>query len=220
MKQIFSLIAFLFTFSFLHAQPNIELSLTGSPSLNWMSSELKQIKKGQAILGYDFGINADFYMAENKQYSLGTGILISNAGGELDFQTDETFAFAGEQLQPYTKVKYYIRYLEIPAVIKMKTSQFHRTTFWGQFGLSGMVNIGSKGTSNDAILDKTNINDEVNMFNMALNIGLGFEFDLGGNNAITTGLIFKNGFLDVTSNSDISDKTIMNSLKLNLGIVF
>lgn len=220
MKRIFSAIAFLFVFSFLQAQTDIELSFTGSPSLSWMNSDEKQIEKGQAVLGYDFGINADFFMPGSEQYAFGSGILISNAGGELQFQTDDDFTFAGELLEPYTKVKYYIRYLEIPTVIKMKTSQFHRTTFWGQFGLSSMINIGAKGTSNDEILDRTNISDEVNMFNLALNVGLGFEFDLGGNNAITAGLVFKNGFFDVTSNSEINDKTIMNSLKFKLGIVF
>ena len=220
MKRIFSAIAFLFVFSFLQAQPEVELSFTGSPSLNWMNSDEKHIEKGQAFLGYDFGINADFFMPGSEQYAFGTGILITNTGGELQFQTENDFSFAGEQLAPYTKVKYHIRYLEIPTVIKMKTSQFHRTTFWGQFGLSSMINIGAKGTSNDEILDKTNISDEVNMFNLALNVGLGFDFDLGGNNAVTAGLIFKNGFLDVTSNSDIADKTIINSLLLKLGVVF
>lgn len=220
MKRIFSAAAFLFIFSFIQAQPEVELSFTGSPSLNWMNSDEKQIEKGQAVLGYDFGINADFFLAGNEQYAFGSGILITNAGGELEFQTQDEFSFAGEQLAPSTKVKYYIRYLEIPTIIKMKTSQFHRTTFWGQFGLSSMINIGAKGTSNDAVLDKANISDEVNMFNLALNVGLGFEFDLGGNNAVTAGLVFKNGFLDVTSNADIDDKTIMNSLKLKLGIVF
>jgi len=220
MKRIFSAVLFLFACFSLHAQPKVELSLTGSPSLSWMRSDAKEVKKGQAILGYDFGINADFYFMQSDKYSIGTGFLITGSGGELQYQTNDDFTFAGENLEPYTKVKYHTRYIEIPAVIKMKTSQFHRTTFWGQFGLSNMINIGDKGTSNDRVLDKTDINDEVHLFNMALNVGMGFEFDLGGNNAITTGLVFKNGFFDVTSNSGISDKTIMNTLKLKLGIVF
>lgn len=220
MKRILSTIAFLFIFTLIQAQQNIELSFTGSPSLNWMNSDVKQVSKGQAVLGYDFGINADFFFPASEKYSFGTGILITNAGGELEFQMDENISFADEQLAPNTKVKYHLRYIEIPTVIKMKTSQFHRTTFWGQFGLSSMVNISAKGTSNDEILDKTNISDEVNMFNLALNVGLGFEFDLGGSNALAVGLVFKNGFMDVTSNTDIADKTIMNSLKLKLGIVF
>ncbi|HBL74518.1 MAG: hypothetical protein A2W90_20740 [Bacteroidetes bacterium GWF2_42_66] len=220
MKRILSTGFLVFLFSILQAQPNIELSFTGSPSLNWMSSDTKEVQKGQPVLGYDFGVNVDYYVAQNEQYSISTGIFITNAGGQLEFNTQEQFRFADEYLEPSTKVKYYLRYIEVPALIKMKTSQFHRTTFWGQFGLSGMVNIGAKGTSNDEVLDKTNISDEVNMFNLALNVGLGFEFDLGGNNAFTTGLVFKNGFLDVTSNDDIDDKTIMNSLVLKLGIVF
>ncbi len=220
MKRIFSAIGFLFIFSILHAQSEIGLSFTLSPSLNWMKSDAKEIEKGGDILGYDFGINIDFYLPQSKQYSFRTGILITSTGGELQFQTEDVVNFADETLEPYTKVKCHIRYIEIPTVIRMKTSQFHRTSFWGQFGLSNMVNIGAKGTSNDGVLDKTNISDEVHMFNMALNVGLGFEYDLGGNNAVTAGLIFKNGFFDVTSNSDISDKTIINSLKLKLGIVF
>ncbi|MDX9881960.1 MAG: outer membrane beta-barrel protein [Prolixibacteraceae bacterium] len=220
MKRILLAVLGMFVSSILQAQSGIELSFTGSPSLNWMRSDAKEIEKGQAVLGYDFGINIDFSIAQNERYSVSSGIFITNTGGQLEFHTPEQFRFAGEYLEPSTKVKYYLRYLEVPALIKMETSQFHRTTYWGQFGLSGMINIGAKGTSNDEVLDKTNINDEVNMFNLGLNVGLGMEFDLGGNNAITTGLVFKNGFLDVTSNADISDKTIMNSLVLKLGIVF
>lgn len=220
MKRLFFAVMLLFGAVIAQAQVQIGLSFTGSPSLNWMSSDAKEVVKGQALPGYDFGIHADFFLTPEQRYSLSTGILITNAGGELEYRTESPFRFASETLEPATKVKYLVRYLEIPAAIKMKTSQFHRTTFWGQFGLSGMLNIGAKGTSNDERLNKTNINDEVNMFNLALNVGLGFEYDLGGNNAITTGLVFKNGLVDVTSNKDITDKTIINTLTLNLGIVF
>ncbi len=220
MKRYFFTLMLLCAAVAVMAQSRIGLSFTGSPSLNWMSSDNKQVIKGSSLLGYDFGIHADFFLTEEERYSVTTGILITNAGGELEYRTTAPFRFASEMLEPATKVKYFVRYLEIPAAIKMKTSQFHRTTFWGQFGLSGMLNIGTKGSSNDEVLDKTNINDEVKMFNLALNVGFGFEYDLGGKNAITTGLVFKNGLVDVTSNADISDKTIINSLSLNLGIVF
>jgi hypothetical protein len=92
--------------------------------------------------------------------------------------------------------------------------------YWGEFGLTGMVNIDAKGDSNNGVLKKENIRDEVKLFNVAMNLGLGFDFDLGGSNSITTGLIFQNGLTDVTTNNAFSDKTIVNSLKLKIGLIF
>ena len=83
-----------------------------------------------------------------------------------------------------------------------------------------MVNISAKGDSNNGTLYKTNITDEVNLFNLGMNIGLGFDFDLGGNNSVTAGLIFQNGLLDVTKDNVVADKTVVNSLKLKFGLIF
>lgn len=220
MKNLFFTLILLLTIISVSAQQKAKLSFIASPSLNWMGSDVKEVERGQAVFGYDFGIDADFLFKGSENYSFSTGILITSAGGEMQYQTEESFHFADAVIQPATKIKYELRYVEIPILIKMRTSQFHRNTYWGQFGISGMVNIGAKGTTNDAVLEKTNISDEVNMFNVALNVGLGFEYDLGGNNAITCGIIFKNGFFDITDNKDIDGTTTMNTLKLKLGIVF
>jgi hypothetical protein len=83
-----------------------------------------------------------------------------------------------------------------------------------------MVNIGAKGTSNNGILKKASVADEVNLFNFAMNVGIGFDYDLGGSNSLTTGLVFQNGLLDVTTDNAFSDKTIINSLKFKLGLIF
>jgi hypothetical protein len=83
-----------------------------------------------------------------------------------------------------------------------------------------MINISAKGTSNNGTLSKANINDEVNLFNLAMNVGVGFDYDLGSTNSITAGLIFQNGLLDVTTDNAFTDKTIINSLKLKIGLVF
>jgi hypothetical protein len=113
-----------------------------------------------------------------------------------------------------------MRYVEIPLAIKLKTNQFKRTSYWGQFGFSSMINISAKGDSNNGVLKRDNINDEVNLFNLAMIVGIGYDFDLGGQNSISTGLIFQNGLIDVTTDNVFNDKTIMNSLKLKLGIIF
>jgi len=202
------------------SQKHIRLSFAGDPSVNWMRTSNSDTENGKSILGYDFGLNADCYFSEDERYSFSTGVQISNTGGEISHKSSSDFPFSGQTLSGVSKIKYHIRYVEVPLAIKLKTDQFSRAKYWGLFGMSAMVNIGSKGTSNDGALKKANINDEVNMFNLAMNIGIGFDYDLGGSNAVTTGLIFQNGLMDVTTDNAFSDKTIINSLKLKIGLIF
>lgn len=201
-------------------QKHIRLSFTGSPSVNWLSTNSKVAEHGKSILGYDFGLNADLYFSEDERYSLLTGLLISNTGGELDFQNSKDFNFSGTTLPAASSIKYRLRYVEIPLSLKLKSAQSRRICYWGQFGLTTMVNINARGDSNDGKLKKANISDEINLFNLAMNVGAGFDFDLGGSNSITTGIVFENGLIDVTTDNTFSDKTIINSLKLKISLNF
>lgn len=202
-------------------QKHIKLSFTGSPAINWMSTNNSVVESGNPIFGYDFGVNADFYFSEDERYSFLTGLLITNTGGELNYKNGSDFTFAGETLPASGNIKYKLRYVEIPLCLKLKTDQFTRISYWGQLGITTMINIDSKGFSDDGTLDKTNISDEINLFNLDMNLGIGFDYDLSGNNSFTTGIIFQNGLMDVTSDDDtFTDKTIINSLKLKIGVNF
>jgi hypothetical protein len=53
-----------------------------------------------------------------------------------------------------------------------------------------------------------------------MNLGAGIDYDLNSNNSITAGVVFQNGLIDVTTNNSFSDKTIVNSLKLKIGLNF
>lgn len=203
------------------SQKHVKLSFAGSPSLNWMSSNNPDVGNENPIFGYDFGLSGDLYFSEDERYSFLTGIQISNIGGEIIYHPTSTFQFSGVEFNGPSKIKYRLRYVEIPLSIKLKTDQFHRVRYWGQFGLSTMLNIEAKGYSNNGTLNKANIHSEVNLFNLAMNVGAGFDFDLGGNNSVTAGLIFQNGLIDVTTNNKaFTDKTIINSLKLKIGLIF
>lgn len=202
------------------SQTRMQLSFVGSPSINWMTSDNRIAEREKVVMGYDFGLNGDVFFSENERYSLLTGLLISNIGGEISYRTSAPFNFSGYTLPSLTKIRYRLRYVEIPLSLKLKTDQFHRVRYWGQFGLSAMLNIGARGDSNDRQLVKAKINNEINLFNLAMNVGAGFDFDLGGNNSVTTGLVFQNGLIDVTTDNAFTDKTIVNSLKLKIGLIF
>lgn len=225
MKQIRNKL-WLLAFVILVSQPafsqrKTRLSFTGSPSINWLSSDMQGVESGKTTIGFDYGINADFFFDEENRYAFATGLLINNVRGNLRYYDDAgEIRFAGEKFTSGSQFRYRLKYVEVPLTIKLQTSQFRRWAYWGQFGFSSYVNIMAKGDSDDGLLDKHNIHDEVSLFNLALNIGVGSNFDLGSNNAVTIGLIYKNGFLDVTSNEQFDDKTTLNSVVLKLGLIF
>jgi hypothetical protein len=220
MKRII-LIAVIFTIGLTAwGQTRMQLSFTGSPSINWMSTNNSFVNKEKLTLGYDFGLSGDVFFTENERYSLLTGLQIVNTGGVISYHANEDFKFAGEILKAATQIRYRLRYVEVPLAIKLKTDQFQRVRYWAQFGLSTMVNIGANGDSNDGTFNKSSINSEVKLFNLAMNVGVGFDFDLSGNNAVTAGLVFQNGLVDVTSNNYFTDRTIINSLKFKIGLIF
>lgn len=220
MKRYLISASFVLMVIFAFSQNHVRLAFAVSPSVNWMNPGNADMSRGKPILGYDFGLSSDFYFTEDERYSLASGIQISNIGGEIKYPSGSDFKFSGTFLPGYSKVKYHLRYVEIPLAIKLRTNQFNRTSYWGQFGFSTMINIAAKGDSNNGTLKKANINDEVNLFNLAMIIGLGYDFDLGGGNAISTGLIFQNGLIDVTTDNVFNDHTIINSLKVKVGLIF
>lgn len=221
MKPIISTCLFVFLAVAGFGQKHIRLSFIADPSVNWMRTSNSTVTNGKPALGYDFGLNADCYLTADERYSFSTGIQITNTGGELAYHSGSSgFGFSGANLTASPKIKYQLRYVEIPLNIKLRTDEFNRVYYWGVIGVSGMLNIGSKGTSNDGLLKKANIDDEVNLFNVSMNVGIGFDYDLGGSNSISTGLVFQNGLIDVTTDNAFSDKTIINSLKLKIGLIF
>lgn len=202
------------------SQTRLQLSFTANPSLNWMHTTSRDVTSQEAVAGYDFGIMGDVFFSENENYSLLTGLQVINTGGRIAYRASEPFSFAGAILPQNTEIRYRLRYLDVPLSLKLKTDEFHRVYYWGIFGLSALVNIGANGDSNDGTFKKSDIGEEINMFNVAMNVGVGFDFDLGGSNSLSAGLIFQNGLIDVTTDNYFTDKTIINSLKLRLGLIF
>jgi hypothetical protein len=53
-----------------------------------------------------------------------------------------------------------------------------------------------------------------------MNIGAGFDFDLGSGNALAAGLIFRDGLTDVTKEHYEDGKITANSVVLKLALIF
>ena len=51
-------------------------------------------------------------------------------------------------------------------------------------------------------------------------MGGGVEYDVGGNTALNFGIQYSNGLTDVTNISNLEEKTVFNSVRLVIGVMF
>jgi len=195
-----------------------KFSFMASPQINWMTTNNDAIKTEGAVAGLNTGIELDLFFAEH--YAFSTGLTINNLGGRLVYSDSIYIDSNGSKLMvpPGNTVKYHLQYISLPLGLKFKTIEIGYTTIWVNAGLTPMVNIRARGTSEDGAIDKTNLREETGMFNINYFVEAGVEYSLGGNTAIVGGLGYYPGFMDVTNRS--ADKIYTYSLALVLGILF
>lgn len=214
-----SIVIFLFFVANTTFSQGLRLGFVASPQLSWINSDINKVKTDGNRFGFDFGLNADFFFAKN--YALSTGITINNTGGKLNYSdsvslkaSDSVYKFSGG-----TTIAYKLQYIKLPVSIKLKTNQIGYFTYYGQFGLTPQVLIGAKADVSSYNISDVNIIDEIKFFNLAYNVGGGIEYAVGGSTAITFGVFYTNGFLDVTKNS-VKDKAVVKSVTFKLGVLF
>jgi hypothetical protein len=120
-------------------------------------------------------------------------------------------------LAPGTLVKYRIQYLEVPLAFKFQSNQIGYFEYYAQFGLTGHVRVSANCTIDDQKINKAGCKDEINLFNVGYNIGGGINYYFSKNTAITAGIIYTNGFIDITNNDH---KTLLKSITLKFGVLF
>jgi Outer membrane protein beta-barrel domain len=199
----------------------MSFGIVANPHVSWMKPDITKVEQAGAKVGLNFGLNADFFFAKN--YAFHTGLLINNSGGRLDFKdsidfttTDSTFRIA-----PGSTLKYKLQYIDIPLGLKFKTKQLGYFTYFGQLGITAQVRVSARGSNDDLDINDAGISDEIGLFSVGYHIGGGIEYSLGGTTALMAGIKYTNGFVDVTKDKNkISDKTVLNSVSLQIGILF
>ncbi|MEI6138901.1 MAG: outer membrane beta-barrel protein [Mariniphaga sp.] len=217
MKKLLSVFLLLFLIASTNAQSKFKLTFLASPQVSWMKSDSKEISPDRSFLGFGYGIEGDFYLG-NENYALTTGLTMSSAGGSLIYSP--SINFDGKALPAGTKVEYFIKYVEVPLALKMRSKDFNRTRIFAQFGITNWLNVGTKAATSDLTFQKEGVKGEVKLYNIGLNVGAGLEYDLGHGNSLTGGLVYSNGLLDATSNSTISESTTLKVVRFRLGFVF
>ena len=204
---------------------NFRLGFQTSPHITWMNSSKGDVINQNVKLGIKYGLEADIFLAGFPRYLLNTGLFVSNHTFVAQYAADEKFFIAGAEFGSPVEIRYRLNYIEIPLNIKLRSDQFYRMTFYGQFGLSNLFNISASAESSDGQISGESINNGVadrtiRFYNLCMIMGGGVEYDLGGNTALNVGLQYSNGLTDVTDISNLDEKTVFNSVRLVLGVMF
>ncbi len=208
MQRAFLILIGLILFFNLNAQTGkrTRLGFLLSPQISWLNSDHESVNSNGSKFGYNFGLLVDHFFDTN--YAITTGLTINTSGGKLtyDLQDMDGNAYTSNET-------YQLKYLEIPLGLKLLTNEFHRSRFYGQFGLYGQFNIKAVDENGKSRTD------QIKSFDMGYNLGGGIEYSIGGDTFLTFGLLYHNGILDAT-NHYLSDKTHLNRLVFQFGVIF
>lgn len=239
MKKIFlvTLLAlpFLSTFAQTDVDPKFHFGMRVTPSLCWYRSDNSNVESDGMLFRASYGFVADFKFATN--YAFSTGIDVSYKGGKLK-RTNSTASGDTTTSMLYEE-SLKTRYIEVPLTIRLKTNQIGMVKYYLQAGIAPGFNFKgfTEGTvttqrtatgytnTTEADVDQTDVNDDINLFNLSMVIGGGVEYNLTGTTNLVLGVVFTNGFLDITDKNNTNallqdSKVFANQLGLNIGILF
>jgi hypothetical protein len=198
-----------------------------APNVGWIRGDASSYENDGATVGFSWGFIAEFPAAENYSFSTGFNILFN--GGKLKYPHQIPMSsFSG----PGTLArKYNLKYLELPMMLKLHTSDRGGPIFYGQIGLGLSGLLDARGTDvftypgATVEFDKEKISEEIRLFRTALLFGLGVEYPLGPSLKAIGGLSLNNGFSDILKGSNLVDssvshKAFANFIELNIGILF
>lgn len=220
-----TILSMLLLFSIVGTAQNFRLGFQASPHFTWMNSSKGTITNSETRAGIRYGLEADLFLAGHPRYSLNTGLFVANHSFSASYNTDEPFFINEVTFDKPVELIYKMNYLELPLNIKLRTDQFYRMTFYGQFGLSNLFNVSASARSSDAQFSGENINEDFNdkviaFYSLHMLMAGGVEYDVGGNTAINFGIQYSNGLTDVTDIGNLNEKTVFNSLRIVLGVMF
>lgn len=210
MKKLIPLFAFSLMLATLTYGQDIRFGFQLSPSFSWMSTNTNKVNRSGTNLGLKLGMLSEYYFRENYAFVSGIGFAF-NYGGTLlhefggNYWTKSDLSANLQELPRDAKLKYGIQYVEIPAMLKMRTREFGYLRYFLEPGITfgfktqARGSIKATGVGDDA--EKINIRREVNGLNLSWGVGGGVEYSLSENTSLVGGLGFQIGFTDATDDN-------------------
>jgi hypothetical protein len=219
MRKIVLLFAVLMNLSVAFAQSDLRLGINLDMMASWLTPKSNHIDNDGARPGIGGGLVVEYYF--HKNYGFVTGLNLTAMGGNVLYDDEVGIKTGNDEsvlLEPGSTVSYRLNYLSIPVGLKLKTNEIGYFTYFAQLGLMQQINVGAKASSTHTLLNKDNVGEEINLFEMGYFFGGGLEYNVGGQTSLYAGVFYKNGFTDVLSTPD--HKAVLNNLTLRVGVLF
>lgn len=200
-----------------------------APNIGWVKPDANDYERTGTKLGFNWGFTGEFFLMENYSFNTGFNVIYLNGKYSYPDQRNET----GNAFNGLNNREFRMQYLQLPAILKMKTNEFNNMRAYGQvgFGLGFLLRakaddvfspIGGGAAIEDNDID---VKSEFRNTRESFIIGAGLEFPLGGSTFMKAGLLFDNGFIDVFKdqnkvNPSVEQKGIMNFLELQISLLF
>jgi hypothetical protein len=199
------------------------LGVKAAPSISWLKTTEKTYSSEGVKPGFSWGVVSEFYFARN--YAIVSGVNFNYQGGKLSYPD----LISGNQV--LLTRNYRIRYIEIPAVLKLKTNEMGKFRYFGQLGLGFGVRLNSKGSdeyregTQTISGDYRDIDGLTNLFRASMIVGGGVEYPFDKNTSLVLGVNFNNGFTDALKgenaiNQDYRHEGKPNFVELHVGVMF
>lgn len=190
----------------------VRLGFIAAPALTWLSVENQEIDSKGLRAGFSFGALIDFTIAKTENYAFSTGIMMNMAdGGNLQNLTVVPERGEPGGLEPAMRdVSLSLQYLQVPLTLKLKTNEIGYMSYYGQLGLQGGIKFGARENgeyeylrdpNSRVVIERENVNDETQLFNAGMLVGIGTEYNISGSTYLVFGLSYYHGFTNVLSNS-------------------
>jgi len=203
--------------------PPFYFGLKASPQLSWMKPNVDNYESDGVKAGFEWGFIAEFNFTEN--HSIATGFNMLFNGGKLKFPATQE-AKTGSMSR-----EYFLKYIEVPLTLKMRTNDMNGMRFFGRIGLGTAFRIGSKtvdtfspesGSSTTG--SKTNY-DNIAFARESLIVGLGTEYEIKEGPKLGVELVFNNGFTNIltgknTVDTSVNEKATPNFFELAFSVLF
>jgi hypothetical protein len=223
MKHIKRIVPLLFLCGWTALTPasaqGVKFGISVEPAITWLKADVPYISTAKIRAGFNVGLNADFYFAEN--YALATGASLLMTGGTLHYLHDTHLSVNGA-VNGDSDVKYKLQYLRIPAGLKLRTHRIGRFRYYADVGFDPLVRLSAKADYTDVALqpvENANIKQNIHLFALGYHLGGGVKYPLGGNAALVGGITFMKVFTDIASGNN-DNRITANHVLLRLGISF
>ena len=239
MKKVLSLVLVLVVTTASFAQKHskdLRIGFKIEPNISWFHPVENGVKGDGSKVGINYGLMLDYEFADN--YIFSTGLQVSHVGGKLSYTgnswSDKKVGYIAADNSDVKNTANYnigIQYVEIPFAIKLKSSNKSKMDYWASFGGFLAVPVKARADVNTNFFvggvanyskENDNVISQVQPVTIGMQIGGGVELPISDKNSLVLGLVFNNGFIDVTKNGNWGGdgRVNLNSMALKLGIFF